>query len=345
MHSHCVPDAMRPSHAGVAPLETVAPNWLVLVEGGAIESVARAEVMGGARRGGSIRRRGSSTSWAPGLTTFGFDLGWSEIKLEPSTTDGRVFEPLMMAVPGILGDTVVRAFDGLQFAGRNTLCICVPRARSVVTPMGSGFLQGIGTAFSTGAPNALADGAILQSKTALHISIRSDMRALKPGPWSRVKAVSITFISVYGEILLVINVQNADIMTTLLLLKSEFELLTSMSLRTTFAGAPEAHLLPPRTAPRASASSLPPRARTPSPGTPAALFPARKRRHPRARRAIRVRRAQCHARFELAWAALDADGDLDDQPGQGAQAEGEDLVVYPGGGLFDLVSKWFWALF
>jgi hypothetical protein len=60
---------------------------------------------------------------APGLTTFGSDLGLSEIMLEPSTTDGPVFDPLTMAVPSILGHTVVRAVDGLQFGGRNTLYV------------------------------------------------------------------------------------------------------------------------------------------------------------------------------------------------------------------------------
>jgi hypothetical protein len=60
---------------------------------------------------------------APGLTTFGSNLGLSEIKLEPSTEDGRVFDPLTMRVPSILGNTVVRAVDGLQFGGRNTLCV------------------------------------------------------------------------------------------------------------------------------------------------------------------------------------------------------------------------------
>ncbi|KAJ7452323.1 hypothetical protein FB451DRAFT_1145370, partial [Mycena latifolia] len=54
------------------------------------------------------------------------------------------------------------------------------------------------------------------------------------GPWSRVKA---------GEIPLVIKVHNADIMATLLLLKAEFEVFTSATLRMTFARATEACLL------------------------------------------------------------------------------------------------------
>ncbi|KAJ7448191.1 hypothetical protein FB451DRAFT_1375453 [Mycena latifolia] len=173
---------------------------------------------------------------APGLTTFGSGLGLNKIKLERSTAGGRVFDALTMA----------RAFDGLQIAGRNTLYTYRRGVTTaVVAPTGSGFLQGISTAFSTGAPNALADRAILQSATALHISIQSEMRASvstqiaalrnvlfsssAPGPWRRVKA---------GEIPLIVKIHNPDIMTTLLLLKAESDASTSAALRMTFAGAP-----------------------------------------------------------------------------------------------------------
>ncbi|KAJ7448169.1 hypothetical protein FB451DRAFT_1533398 [Mycena latifolia] len=187
------------------------------------------------------RHRTDGRRACAGLTTFGSDLKLSEIKLEPSMTDGRVFDPPTMAVPSILCDTVVRAVDGLQYAYRAGI------TTAVVSPIGSGFLQGIGTTFSTGAPNTLAYGAILQSETALHISIHSEMRASvntqiaalrnmlfsssTPGPGSRVKV---------GEIPLVIKVHTADIMATL---KPEFEASTSAALGTTFARATEAYLL------------------------------------------------------------------------------------------------------
>jgi hypothetical protein len=72
-------------------------------------------------------------SLAPGLTTFGSPIGLVEIRLEPSTTDGVVFDALTGAVPAIVGgdEAVIRAVDGLQFEGRNTLsvtgCFCVYR--------------------------------------------------------------------------------------------------------------------------------------------------------------------------------------------------------------------------
>lgn len=59
----------------------------------------------------------------PALTTFGTEVGVSEIRLESSTNDGSVIDPLAKpSLPSILGDIpVVRAADGLSFQGRNTL--------------------------------------------------------------------------------------------------------------------------------------------------------------------------------------------------------------------------------
>ena len=63
-------------------------------------------------------------SLAPGLTSYGSPLGLVEISLEPSTNDGVVLDPLVDGnLPSVLGkDTaIIRAVDGLQFQGRNTL--------------------------------------------------------------------------------------------------------------------------------------------------------------------------------------------------------------------------------
>jgi hypothetical protein len=63
-------------------------------------------------------------SLAPGLTSYGSPLGLVEMSLEPSTNDGVVLDPLVNGnLPSILGkDTaIIRAVDGLQFQGRNTL--------------------------------------------------------------------------------------------------------------------------------------------------------------------------------------------------------------------------------
>ena len=63
-------------------------------------------------------------SLAPGLTSYGSPLGLVEISLESSTNDGVVLDPLVDGnLPSVLGKdtTIIRAVDGLQFQGRNTL--------------------------------------------------------------------------------------------------------------------------------------------------------------------------------------------------------------------------------
>jgi hypothetical protein len=59
----------------------------------------------------------------PGLTSFGAPLGLVEIRLEPSTNDGRVHNPLDGDLPAVLGDTIMRAQDGLMFGGQNLLYV------------------------------------------------------------------------------------------------------------------------------------------------------------------------------------------------------------------------------
>lgn len=99
----------------------------ILVRGGRIECIARQDVATSCmptelyEKVDIIDLEGGMLS--PGLTTFGSPIGTVEIRLESSTNDGNVFDPLRQIIPSILGgdDTVVRAVDGLQFQGRNTL--------------------------------------------------------------------------------------------------------------------------------------------------------------------------------------------------------------------------------
>lgn len=62
-------------------------------------------------------------SISPGLVSFGSPLGLEHINQESSTNDGNVYDPLVKAVPTILGgDTsIVRAVDGLQYGSRDAL--------------------------------------------------------------------------------------------------------------------------------------------------------------------------------------------------------------------------------
>ena len=141
---------------------------------------------------------------------------------------------------------------------------------AVTAPSGNGFLQGVSTAFSAGSSNALAQGAVIQDETALHImisfslapSVSTQIAALRYQlfesslkHWVRVRKVNCRpfcytyflhfsfFISHQGEIPLVVNVESADIMATLVNLKREFEDTTRNHLKLTFSGATEAHLL------------------------------------------------------------------------------------------------------
>ncbi len=130
----------------------------------------------------------------PGLTTYGSPLGLVEIRLEPSTNDGSVLDPLTDGnLPALIADAgLIRAVDGLAFEGRGALYIfchsflryhiyasCRLAYRSGVTtaitaPVGYGFLRGTATAFRLGASHALSKGAIIEHETAVHIAISLD---------------------------------------------------------------------------------------------------------------------------------------------------------------------------
>ena len=65
-------------------------------------------------KGGSI---------SPTLISYGSSLGLSEIQGEISTSDGTVFDPLVAPVSSAAEESLVRAVDGLQFAGRDALFV------------------------------------------------------------------------------------------------------------------------------------------------------------------------------------------------------------------------------
>lgn len=61
--------------------------------------------------------------YSPGLVSFGSPLGLQDIEGEASTYDGYVLNPLVDKVPEVAGgaDAIIRAVDGLQYAGRDAL--------------------------------------------------------------------------------------------------------------------------------------------------------------------------------------------------------------------------------
>ncbi|KAG1765832.1 hypothetical protein EV702DRAFT_1272051 [Suillus placidus] len=204
----------------------------------------------------------------PGLTTFGAPLGLVEIRLEPSTNDGRVHNPLDGDLPAVLGDTVMRAQDGLMFGGQNLLLAYRGGVTTAITAPSGAFLQGISTAFSPGAAHARVENASIVDMVALHVvvSISSRigvstqvaalrnmlfgeggdevLRSVRKVGMFYPSCVEWTLISrVESTTTLVVDVESADIMATLLRLKDEYEAHSARELRMTFAGATEAHLL------------------------------------------------------------------------------------------------------
>ncbi|KAG9226462.1 hypothetical protein CCMSSC00406_0005871 [Pleurotus cornucopiae] len=184
----------------------------------------------------------------PGLTTFGSSIGLTEIAQEPTTNDGNAVDPFS-ATPPLLGgplETIVRAADGLQFGGRNTLLAYRGGVtQAIVAPVGSRFVFGFATAFSTAASNALEQGAVIQNTTALHMSIthQNDISVS-----TQIAALRRSLLQSAGErqltdALFVIHVDSADIMATLIKLKREYYKTTGQNVRFTFAGGTEAHLL------------------------------------------------------------------------------------------------------
>jgi hypothetical protein len=268
---------------------------------------------------------------------------------------------------------LVRAADGLLFEGRNTLLAYRSGVTAAVTaPSGDG-LQGIAAAFRVGAPHALAKGAVIQKETALHVSVSftlpvgvstqiSALRSVLFAPeteeetaWSRVRE---------GKIPLVVSVESADAMSTLLSLKSEYEETTGQKLKLTFSGGSEAHLLANEIALADVSviltSSRPyPRLweqRRILPGPPLSkssnvltLLDAG------VNVAIGVvdESSARNTRFEIAWAALESNGTISKTQALALATTNlhkalglirrrftvPDLVLYAGGGLLDLESK------
>ncbi|KAK0237491.1 hypothetical protein EDD85DRAFT_769737, partial [Armillaria nabsnona] len=195
-------------------------------------------------------------SVAPGFVSFGSALGLSHISGEASTNDGPVIGPLLSKVPSILGgdDAVIRASDGLQFASRDSLLAYRSGVTTaIVAPVARGLISGLTAAFSTGSAHKLQKGAVVQDATTLHVIVSlnspisvstqiATLRRLLLGGGSGDLGTQFERVAA-AKIPLVIDVDNADIMASLIQLKSEIERTTRIPLRVTFAGAAEAHLL------------------------------------------------------------------------------------------------------
>ncbi|KAJ2931645.1 hypothetical protein H1R20_g5362, partial [Candolleomyces eurysporus] len=219
--------------------------------------------------GKMIDLKGGSIS--PGLMSYGSPLGLGEIMGEPSTLDGEIPDAMANRVPKLLDDAggLVRAMDALVFQTRDALTAyrsgVTFATSSLAKPIylgdpSSRFLSGLSVAFRTGASHAMEQGALVQDVVALHVvlgrthpmsphgpSVSTQLAALRRllyGWESRDKETGYWFRkAAEGVIPLVIEVDSADIMASLLIMKADVEDRIGSRMRMVFSGAAEAHLL------------------------------------------------------------------------------------------------------
>ncbi|KAH7928042.1 hypothetical protein BV22DRAFT_1083961 [Leucogyrophana mollusca] len=310
-------------------------------------------------------------SISPGLTTFGSPLGLEDIQGEASTQDGYVLDPLSQDIPDILaGHELIRAVDGLQFASRDALIAYRSGVTAaVVAPKSRGFLSGLSTVFATGAAHKLEKGAVIQDVAAIHIaighgnsgpSVGTQIAALRHELLGHAAQSQFSSLS-KGGIPLVIEVQNADIIASLILLKKEFEQHTGGKLKLTLVGAAEAHLLAKEISEADIGVILTPSRAFPSNWESKRILPG----PPLTKESaitillahgvtvgvgIEEQWSARNTRFDVAWAALEGDGHISKSQALalssvnlekllGVKAVEGDLVATRGGNLLDLEAK------
>ncbi|KAJ4001803.1 carbohydrate esterase family 9 protein [Lentinula boryana] len=245
---------------------------IVIVEKGKITCAGTADdcIVSGDEPTVDVDLHGGSIS--PGLLTFGSPLGLEDIASEPSTTDGRLFDALIVDVPSIFHDIggIVRAFDALMFDTRHARIAyyfgVTIATSSLAKPhrlyeSDDSMIWGLSTTFRTNAAHALEPEAIIQTETALHFRItrpRFDVRGpaasvssqlavlrrLLYGWESRDTDTGLYFRkAAEGVIPLVVEVHNADIMASLIMLRAEVDAKIGGQMRMVFVGATEAWLL------------------------------------------------------------------------------------------------------
>ncbi|KZV70092.1 carbohydrate esterase family 9 protein [Peniophora sp. CONT] len=227
----------------------------VVVEGGIItddgcEAASDAGVVLVDLKGGEI---------SPALVAPATSIGLQEIAMEESTTDGQIPDPLVDTIPSILKNTLARAVDGLQFASRDAILSYRAGVTTAVTaPATFGFGElGLSASFSLGAPHVLAPGALIQSDSALHITLA---RPSSPSISTRIGALRRLLLDnelqrqkgamgeafgrvAIGILPLVVRVDSADIIASLISVKREVEEHTGARIKLVLVGAMEAHLL------------------------------------------------------------------------------------------------------
>lgn len=195
-------------------------------------------------------------SLAPGLISFGSNLGLIEIAAESATSSGQ--PPNILSDNKILSGLLVHAADGAQFGGKDELMALREGITTGVTPPSTGeFLSGLSFSFSLGAAHALEKGAIGNPAAALHIRIVGSGQEEGEGETSMSVATAIAALRrllhgeagkgevaaafarvANGELRLVVTASSADTIAALIRLKR-----TVPNMRLTINQAHEAWLL------------------------------------------------------------------------------------------------------
>lgn len=315
-------------------------------------------------------------SISPAFVSFGSPLGLQHIDQEPSTNDGYVYDPLIKAVPKILGGdaAIVRAVDGLLYESRDALLAYRAGVTTGITaPSHSRFYAGLGVSFSLGARHKLERGAVIHEVTGVHVSIKhfgkpsvstqvAALRRLLLGPSKG--AAGDWFAKVKeGQIPLIVEAYNADIIATLIILKREVEIETRKSMKMTITGAAEAYMLAKELSESGIGVILNPARPFPYVWEGRRIYPG-----PPITKESAITKLISHgvtvgigceeiwsARnlpFDVAWAAIEADGNISKEQafaigsvnlqkllGAEVSSEDMDLVATHGGDLLEWSSK------
>lgn len=183
-----------------------------------------------------------------GLTSYGSYMGLMQIRQERVTTDGKIPDTLSEGST-LLEGIVSYGKDGATFGGKDQLIAYASGVtKGIVHPIESGTFQGVSYSYATNGKTSL-DGMV-DDVAAVHIGLGQSsklsiatqigvLRALLSGEYPEKTELTRLFKSVSkGEMVLVVEVDKADIMANLIRLKSEFS-----GLKMTFVGAHESWMI------------------------------------------------------------------------------------------------------
>lgn len=193
----------------------------------------------------------------PGITSYGSNLGLTDIVSESETSDGYTLDPVsspnaILSTPEYLRSwPTARAVDGLQWGGHDLVRARASGVtRGVVFPQSDTFFSGVSVKFDTGADNVLTPGAVVVEEVAVHVTLGHNkegpsiseqlglLRQLLTASKSDSVAGDLWQRVSKGELALVVTALRADHITQLLRLKDAFP-----RVKLVISGAAEGHLV------------------------------------------------------------------------------------------------------